>query len=351
LFKLFRENLAKQFSARSIYLSERDKILSVPADIQERERQKIHESLLRLQNRNLIAFVRGTDYFQITSIGGSKYPEDLIWENQKPKYAALMAKNKARRLWRALLVFTCIGAAISFPYGAYVSTTSVRYSEAFWIGVSFVCLCLVFVLLSYVVDYRSSKLKLSSEDQVFIRLWEAYDSLSKFEREGKPEYRKDCIKRLSRAAKTLGAKQFASSWDMVEVNIYGAFRGLSNYIRGKTIPGVKKNEIRKAAFNVIRILSLLEDRDAAGLVGLSEEFGPTKVLVGWRLLLSWTELSSRPLNLTLVLVSVFLSALIGGSLIILNFLKEPAQSQTLLIFTTALTICVAIVLAVCLKRS
>lgn len=351
MFKLFRENPSKRLSAGGIYQSEREKILSVPIDIQQRETQKIHESLLRLQNRNLIAFVGGTDYFQITGVGKSKYPEDLIWEDQKPVYEALTAKSWARRLWRILLISTYVGAAISFPYGLYMSVTSTRYSEAFWVGVSFVCLCLAFLLLSWVADYRSSKLKLSNEGKIFIRLWEAYGSLSKFEQEGRPEYQRDCIRRLNRVAKTLRAKHFVSSWDMVEANIYGAFRGLSDHIRGMIIPAVKKNEIRKAAVNIVRILSILESRDVAGLVGLSAELGPTKVLVGWRLLLSWSELSSRPLVLTLALSTIYVSALIGGYLVILNVMKEPFQSQALVIHTTAATGFLAIFLAVFLRRT
>jgi hypothetical protein len=351
IFRLFHSAPQSQISARGIYLGQQALVTSVPADIQESERQKIHESLLRLQNKGLIAPVPGTDSFQITGPGKSTYPELLIWERQKHDYDKLTQTNRKRRFWSRLGDFVYLGGIFAGFSGLIIASMATRGYGDLWVSISLMSASAILIFVGLPFTYwRISKFIVPSEDRVFIRMWEAYDLLLKYESEKKQEYLKQCTKRLEGAARVLRRKKPASTWDLVEKKIYVALRELGNYTQGKIMPAVGKNEIRKALSDVSQIGSLLLERDVSGILKLSEDLGPTKVLAGWRAVFSWTEIRAKPLVLAITLILVSSLVLVGGFFAIRSFLSEPTLTYALIVFTTGFATSLMIFIEVYLRR-
>lgn len=321
MFKLFRSNRGKVLSARGIYQSERDRLVSVPIDIQQEETERIRDSLSRLQNKGLITQVGG-ESFRLSDAGESTYSEDLIWESQRHDHEELAEKHKKWQMWRRIsfsmmplgLIFLLLGGSLLFLSGG-------RYVE-FWVGVSLLLVWLVlWLVVGPVLDRWASKLRLPSEDRVFIRLWEAYEFLSKYEHKKKEEHLKECIAKLRSVSKFLRARQFSSSWSTVEERIYPAFRKLGDLLNSKAIPLIEQGKIRQVSSMIIDIASSLRERDISEVLNLTKDLEPSKISAPRRWFLFLGELRTRRRTLALTLVLVF-SLIISAGFWIISFLAN-----------------------------
>jgi len=358
IFELFHAGPSVELDPIDVYQLGRDK-LGIP----EATQQQIHEDFLWLQRQGLIATVLGKrERYQLTELGKSTLPEDLIWEDQKDYHAKLLQKNSKARIWLYVsrlffilfftfgIVFLVLTAKISvgpiLEDGLhFIFSLSYTLEDGLYIiirlilGISSLLSIVCFIFF----DQQYTKSGLSNEELVFVNMWESYQSLKAYESEKEPAYLKESIKKLHIVARTLQARGYTSFWEL-ENRIQDAFQKVGYFIRSTMIPSIEQKEIREALRQIVTISSLYKARDIVGLTSFAEGLGKIE-MPRERRIISLIELRTRPFYFSLKLIGVLTVILLAGSCGVSTIQGRPLISYADSIFFFWFAALVAVVAA------
>jgi len=290
--------------------------------------EDIREAFSWLKRKGVIDSPMGSDRCSMTGTGKTIPPEYLIWKEHKELYEKLQKRIAERKRWgNALALVFLVTMAVAMIILWSKGPLYIEYA-----------LALIAVAFMIVTAGGNRKLRppIPGEDQMFAKMWKAYESLRSYELEKKERDLNECVKTLDDVSKIL-LRERSSIWALVEDKIFGMFHKLGTYIKDTVIPLLRKGEAERVRSHIVEIGTLLQERDVQGLIGFVGSLDVKAPTMKSRIP-SLSELAAKP-------IARFALGVIGFSvLIVLGFYgvsilqNQPLTSYAHLMFGAWITV-------------
>lgn len=310
-----------------IFYDERQRLGLGDAKIEE-----INDAFSWLERKGVIDGRGSTTRFIITETGKSTPPGHLIYDEQEVFHERLSSndsQSKRKSLTSSILLVCSFAIFIGAVWVNPRPSLSIASIVVGSIG--------IFLILSIRFERQSEKLRLSNEDRLFIIMWDSYKSLKLYGSEKKTEYLNECADRLGDATRLLRTPGRSLRWDLIQNQVYGTLRKLGNYIENTIIPTVKRGEIGEVTSHIVKIGTMLRERDITDLIEFTEKIHEMEPVPGWRRIISFLREVSA-FGLILMMTAVVW----GGSYAICLATNRAIVDNMLIIFLTWCAMIVAV---------